>query len=356
MKNKYHISRRKFLTGSSAFAIGLTLNPYKLNSANINKLNFYNWDDYIADNTLTKFEEVTGINTKMAFFADNDELFSKLRQGNPGYDLIVPSGDYVEKMISANMLEKINHQKIPNINNIDKKFMDPSFDPGRTYSIPYMWGTVGIGFDKKYLSNTPDSWEFLYNSDKYSGNIALLSEGSTVLAIALKYLGYSANSRNVKYYKEAEELLIEQKKHIKVFAEDNGQDLLASGDVVLAQEWNGDIAQLMVEDNNISYVVPKEGSLIWEDCLCIPSDAPNIENAHKLINYILDANVGAEIADYIQYATPNIAAKNLMGDNYIKNPAIFPNKETLNLCENQVYLGEDMAKVIQDTWTRVLAY
>ena len=251
----------------------------------------------------------------------------------------------------------INVPKVlkPYMGNIDKNFLNPIFDPNREYSIPYMWGTIGIGFNKKRVSKTPDSWSYIYDSEIYSGNISLLSEATDVIACALKYLGYSANTKSTKEYKEAEELLITQKKHIKVFAEDNGQDLLASDDVIMAQEYNGDIAQIMLEDDNISYIVPKEGSIIWEDCLCIPKNAPHKENAHKFIDFILRADIGAELADYIQYATSNKAAKDLMDDEYKSNPAIFTEDESVKLCENMLYQGEEVSRMIQDTWTRILA-
>tara|TARA_B100000900_G_scaffold412486_1_gene434394 strand:+ start:1950 stop:3020 length:1071 start_codon:yes stop_codon:yes gene_type:complete len=355
MSNKYHISRRSFLTGTSAVAVGLSLMPLSLRAKNQDELNFYNWDDYIGENTLLDFANSAGVKTNVDYFADNDELFSKLREGNPGYDIIVPSDIYVEKMVKAGMLDRIDQDKISNMRNIDENFLNPVFDPNRDFSIPYMWGTIGIGYDKKRALATPDSWSYMYDSEIYSGNISLLSEATDVIACALKFLGYSANSQSAKEYKEVEELLIAQKNHIKVFAEDNGQDLLASGDVILAQEYNGDIAQVMLEDDNISYVVPKEGSIIWEDCLCIPKDAPHKDNALKFIDFILRADIGAELADYIQYATPNKAAKDLMGDEYKSNPAIFPPDETVKLCENMLYQGEEVSRMIQDTWTRILA-
>ena len=154
MNSKYHISRRSFLMGSSALAaVGITFSPLSANSNN--ELNFYNWDDYIGENTLSDFADNTGIKTKLDFFADNDELFSKLREGNPGYDIIVPSDIYVEKMVKANMLERIDHGKISNMNNIDTNFLDPVFDPKRQHSIPYMWGSIGIGYDKKRAGHHP---------------------------------------------------------------------------------------------------------------------------------------------------------------------------------------------------------
>ncbi|HSR71282.1 MAG TPA: extracellular solute-binding protein [Kiloniellales bacterium] len=348
-------SRRSFLAGTGAVAAGLSFGPKFAFGAEEPELNFYNWDTYIGETTLDDFKEVSGIDVTMDLYADNDELFAKLKEGNPGYDVIVPTNDFVERMISANMLLPLDHGLIPNIKNINPVFMDADFDPGRKYSLPYMWGTQGIGYRKSRVSSPPDSWKVLLESDEYSGRIALLSEATSILGVALKYLGYSYNSKNPAEIKEAEELLTRQKPHIKVFAEDNGQDLLLSGEVDLTMEWNGDILQVMEEDDDISYVVPKEGSLLWQDCLCIPTGAPHRENAHKFINFILDAEAGAKIAEFIYYATPNAAARELLPDEYNKNPAIFPDQETLARCEPAIYLGEDVQRLYDEAWTRILA-
>jgi spermidine/putrescine transport system substrate-binding protein len=347
------LSRRSFLARSSAVAAGLAFLPRFAGAAEEPKLNFYNWDTYIGETTLADFKDATGIEVKMDLYADNDELFAKLKEGNPGYDVIVPTNDYVERMILADMLETLDRDKIPNFSNLDPAFQDAQFDPGRTHSMPYMWGTQGIGYRKSMVSATPDSWKPLLDSDEYAGRIALLSEG--VIGAALKYLGYSYNSVDPAEVKRAEELLIAQKPNVKVFAEDNGQDLLLSGEVDLTMEWNGDILQVMEEDDDLSYVVPKEGSLLWQDCLCIPKGAPHPENAHTFINFILDAEVGAAIADFIYYATPNKAAKALLSENYTQNPAIFPSDETLARCEAGVYLGEEGQRLRDETWTRILA-
>jgi len=173
-----------------------------------------------------------------------------------------------------------------------------------------------------------------------------------VLSHAMKYMGHSLNSVDPAHIKAAEEMLIAQKPHIKVFADDNGQDLLASGEVDLTQEWNGDLLQVMDEDDEVSFVVPAEGGLLWQDCLCIPKDAPHYENAHALINFILDADAGAAIADYIQYATPNRAARQKMPDAYNQNPAIFPTDETIANCEVFTYKGEEVTRLFDEDWTR----
>jgi spermidine/putrescine transport system substrate-binding protein len=357
MKRIYRtsVSRRSFLAGTGAVAAGLTVMPRMGWSAEEARVNFYNWDTYIGETTLEDFKDASGISVKMDLFADNDELFAKLKSGNPGYDLIVPTNDFVERMIVAKMIQPIDQTKIPNFKNIDPVFQTASFDPGRKYSIPYMWGTMGLGYRKSRVDGVPDSWKHVFDSDEYSGRVALLSESTSLLGMVLKYLGYSMNSKDPKQIKQAEELLIKQKKHIKVFADDNGQDLLLSGEVDIAVEWNGDILQIMEEDEDIGYVVPKEGAMVWQDCLCIPTGAPHPGNAHKLINYILDAEAGAAIADFIQYATPNAAAKKLLPAEYRDNPAIFPSDATLAKCESAIYQGEAVERLFEEAWTRVQA-
>jgi len=348
-------TRRSFLAGTGAVAAGLSFRPSISWGAEEAKLNFYNWDTYIGETTLDDFKAATGVEVTMDLFADNDELFAKLKEGNPGYDVIVPTNDYVERMIGAEMLLPLDHAKIPNFKNVSKPFRDAAFDPGRKHSMPYMWGTIGIGYRKSKVKGTPDSWKALLDSSEYSGRIALLGDAVVVIGSTLKYLGYSFNSRNPDEIAKAEALLTKQKPHIKVFADDNGQDLLLSGEVDLTMEWNGDILQVMAEDDDLSYIVPKEGGELWQDCLAIPNGAPHPDNAHKFINYILDAEVGAAIADFIQYATPNEAAKKLMAPEYVNNPAVFPPDDVIARSEPPLYRGEETIRLLDAAWTRIQA-
>jgi len=352
---KKGVSRRSLLAGTGAVAAGLTFAPKLGWSAEEAEVNFYNWDTYIGETTLDDFEEATGISVTMDLFADNDELFAKLKEGNPGYDVIVPTNDYAERMIIAGMLEPLDHSMLPNIKNVNPAFQDAGFDPGRKYTMPYMWGTLGIGYRKSAVDGVPDSWKWLVDSDKYAGRVALLSEAVSVFGITAKYLGMTYNITDKADIDKVEAQLIKNKPNVRVFAEDNGQDLLLSGTVDLAMEWNGDILQVMAEDDDLAYVVPKEGSLVWQDTLAIPTGAPHPMNAHKLINYILDAEAGAKIADYIQYATANEAARQKLGDDYKNNPAIFPPQAVLDRCEPGLYRGEEVLRLINDAWTRVLA-
>ncbi len=347
------ISRRAALMGMGA--VGLTFTMPKRGQAAGGKVNFYNWDTYIGETTLADFTAATGIEVQYDLYADNDELFAKLKNGNPGYDLIVPTNDYVERMIIADMLSPIDHAKIPNMKNIDKNFLNPAFDPGRKFSIPYMWGTIGIGYRKSKVSSVPDSWAALYTSDEYAGRIAMLSDGQNVFGMALKLMGKSLNDWTPENIKAAEEMVIAQKKNIVAFAPDNGQDLLLSGEVDVVMEWNGDILQVMEEDEDIGYVLPKEGGLLWEDALAIPKGGPNPEGAHELINFILEPEVGKSIAEFIYYASPNAAAKAIADPDYTGNPAIFPPEEAVGKSETFKFPGQDIVQAIDEAWTRVKA-
>lgn len=350
------LSRRQFVQGTAAVGLTITAMPKFAFAAEEKKLNFYNWDTYIGETTLADFATATGIEVKMDLFSDNDELFAKLRAGNPGYDVIVPSTNWVARMSAADLLMPLDHRLIPNMKHIGARFLkDTPFDPGRKYSLPYMWGTVGIGYRKSKVKSVPDSWKWLYDSDVYSGKIAILSECDQMLGSALKLLGYSLNSTNADELKQAEAMLIKQKPHIKAFADDNGQDLLASGEVDLTMEWNGDIAQLMSEDDDIGYVVPKEGCLQWEDTLAIAKGAPHPQNAHAFINFIHDPMVNMGIAKTVQFATPNQTAVDGMDKSYSGNPAIFPPPADLAKAEGLNYLGEAAMSMREEICTRIMA-
>jgi spermidine/putrescine transport system substrate-binding protein len=351
---KFRPSRRSVLKSSGMFA-ALAFMPRNAMSAEEKKLTFYNYDTYIGTNTLADFNAATGIEVKMDLFADGDELFTKLKAGNPGYDVIVPTNDKIERMIKANMIVPLDHSKIPNIVNVDPAFMNPTFDPGRKYSLPYMWGTVGIGYRKSKVDGAIDSWASVLTDEKNSGRISQMGDQEHTIGMALKFLGFGYNSTNADELTKAKELLIASKKMVKKYADDNGQDLLAQGEVDLAVEYNGDIAQVMAEDEDITYVVPKEGSNVWEDTVAIAAGAPHPENAHAFINFIFDKDAGKHIAETIQYATPNKAARELMDVKYTGNPAIFPPAEILSKCEYASYLGEEALKARDEIWTAIQA-
>lgn len=352
-------SRRSLLAGLGAAAVGLSFGACapraRRRGGEEPKLNFYNWDTYIGRTTLADFKAAAGVEVNMSLFATNDELFAKLRAGNPGYDVIVPSNEFVTQMAAAGMLEPLDHALIPNIENLAPEFRDAPFDPGRRFSMPYTWLVTGIGYRKSKVDGVPDSWKWLFDSDRYKGRIALVSEAADIVRIGAKYLGHSLVGVTPEVAKQVEAMMIRQKPFIRAFHEDNGQDMLLQHEVDLVMEFNGDIAQAMKEDADIGFVVPREGSLLNSDCLAMPKGAPRPHNAHAFINYLLDAKAGAEISSTILYPTPNAAARALMPESYRSNPVIFPPPAELAKCEYGRFEGPAAQHLFEETMTRIRA-
>lgn len=349
-------SRRGFLAGLGAAAVGISFGGLGgCKRAAKGQLNFYNWDTYVGKDTLSGFEKESGVHVNMSLYSNNDELFAKLRGGNPGYDVVVPSNDFVQRMAKANMLMPLDHAKIPNIKNIAPQFADPPFDPGRKFAMPYTWLVLGIGYRKSKVQGVPDSWKTVLDSPQYKGRIALLSDAADLCRLTEMYLGKDINTFDPAALAQVQDLLIRQKPNVATFHDDNGQDLLLSGDADLVIEYNGDIAQVMKEDSDLAFVVPKEGSVIQSDQICIPAGAPNPDAAHAFINHVLSAEAGADLARTISYPTPNAAALAQMPEEYRNNPAIFPPPEAMAKCKYAQYLGEDAYRTFQDVITRVRA-
>jgi spermidine/putrescine transport system substrate-binding protein len=266
---------RGFLAGLGTAAVGITFSGLagcKKHPAQM--VNFYNWDTYVGKNTLSGFEKASGIGVNMSLYSNNDELFAKLRGGNPGYDVVVPANDFVQRMAKANMLMPLDHAKIPNMKNILPRFQDAPFDPGRKYAMPYTWLVLGIGYRKSKIQGVPDSWKWVLDSPQYKGRIAVLSDAADLCRLTEIYLGADMNTFDKATLAKVQDLLIRQKGNIATFHDDNGQDLLLSGDCDIVIEYNGDIAQVMREDKDLAFVVPKEGSILQSDQLCIPPARP----------------------------------------------------------------------------------
>lgn len=362
--SRHRASRRSLLQGLGAAAVGISFGGLAGCSpaakpeggAEEAKLNFYNWDTYIGETTLADFKAASGIDVNMSIFATNDELFAKMKTGNSGFDLIVPSNDFVSRLAMADLLLPLDHAKLPNLKNIDPAFMNPDYDPGRKWSVPYTWLVLGIGYRKSKMPAgfVPDSWKYLFDSDMFKGKIALLSEAGDLVRLGAKYLGHSVNAVDQAIVDQVAAMLIKQKPFIKAFHEDDGQDMLLSKDVDVVLEYNGDIAQAKVEDDDIDFIIPKEGSQLNSDTWCIPKDAPRPDNAHKFINYMMDAEAGKKIYETILYPAPNAAAKALMPDDYKNNPIIFPPADVLGKCEYAAF-NEALTQVYEDAITKVKA-
>ncbi len=357
------LSRRSLLQQTGAAAVGISLAGGLAACGGGNGggrvVNFYNWDTYIGPTTLDDFQAATGARVEMSLFATNDELFARLRAGNPGFDVIVPSNEFVTRMSQAQMIQELDHSKIPNKANLLPEFQDAAFDPGRRYSMPYTWLVLGIAYRKAAMPNgmTPNSWRWLFDSPQFSQKLSLLSESADLIRLCAKYLGHSVNNIPDEMLTRIEQMLIRQKPHVKQFHQDNGQDLLASGEVDIVLEYNGDIAQLMAAEGGdaFDFLVPQEGTLINSDCLCIPTGAPHVDDAHAFINYLLDAEAGKKITEEILFPTPNAAARDLMPESYKNNPVIFPPADLMARSEYGAFEGDDKARQYEEIFTRVSA-
>lgn len=357
------VSRRSILKQTGAAAVGLTILPTLegcSKPADDRTVQFLNWDTYIGPTTLADFTAATHTPVKMDLFASNDELFAKFRAGNPGYDVIVPSNEYVTRMADAQMLMPLDHAKIPNFANLLPEFKDAGFDPGRRFSMPYTWLAIGVGYRKSKMAGkvpggVPDSWKWLLDSDAFHQKVSVLGESADLIRIAAKYKGHSVNGISGAMISDIERMLIRQKPHILKFHSDDGQDLLVSGEVDLVMEYNGDIAQVMKDDPDLGWVIPKEGSLLNQDTLCIPKGAPHPDGAHAFINYLLDGQAGAKIATEINFATPNGAARALMPDSYKNNPVIYPTPAEIARCEYGTFEGDARSQMYEEVFTRITA-
>jgi spermidine/putrescine transport system substrate-binding protein len=318
-----------------------------------NVLSIFNWSDYIDPEVLAEFEQKYNVKIKYDTFDSNESLFAKIRAGNPGYDLIVPTGDYVEIMAKLGLLEELDRQNIPNLKNLDDKFLNYNFDPGNKYSVAYQWGTAGIGYNIKATGSEIDSWTALFDP-KYQDRVALIEDLRSVLGIVLIYLGEDPNTTDPATIEKAKNYLVQNKNAISVFAPDTGQTLLDQGEVDLAFEWSGDIFQVMEENPDLRYVIPKEGSLVWVDTFAIPKNAPHKALAEAFINFTLEPEISARISNYVRYATPNKVAleQGLIAEEDRNNPAIYPPSEVFERLQYIHDIGK-ATTLYDDAWTEL---
>lgn len=308
-------------------------------------VSFYNWTDYIDPEVLTMFEAECGVEVVYDTYSSNEDLLAKMQAGASGYDLIVPSDYMVSIMIQLDMLHALDHNNIPNLANIYPRFAETPYDPGNVYTAPYQWGTTGIGYNEAEVGAVPDSWDYIFDpemAEQFSGKISLLNDQREVIGAVLKYLGYSMNSVDPDELEEAKQTILAIKPYVATFDSDSFGDILVSGDVVIGHGWSGGYFQdIYASDNeDLGYVIPKEGGVIWTDNLAIPKTAPNPYTAEVLINYILDPEIAAMISNSNYYASPVQTAEPMILDEIKQDPGIYPSEETLAKMEFLRELGE----------------
>ncbi len=316
-------------------------------------LNVLNWGDYIDEELLAQFTEETGIEVKYSTMASNEEMLAKLSAPDCIFDVCFPSDYIIEKMIAQDMLHELNKDNIPNLVNIDERFMDLSFDPENKYSVPYMWGTVGILYNTTMVDEPVTSWKILWD-EKYSGQIFMYDSIRDTIGITLKMLGYSINTREESAIAEAQQALLEQKPLVKAYLDDPIKSRMIAGEGAFGVVYSGDAVWCIEENPDLAYAVPEEGSNYWFDNVIIPKTSKNTEAAEKFINFLCDAEVAKANTEYIGYSSPNKAALALLDAEMLEDETYNPPQEVLDRCEVFHDLG-DFLEVYNEAWNHIKA-
>ena len=358
--------KKTLLAASVAFALGASL-------ANANEVRMYNWSDYIAEDTFDKFTAETGIRVIYDVFDSNEVLEAALLSGRSGYDLVVPSNHYLTKQISAGAFVELDHSKLTNLGNLNPDLMKilEDVDPGSKFSVPYLWGTNGFGYNEGRVlailgDDAPvDSWALMFDPEVTAKlaaggcGISMLDSGDEMLPAAMAFLGLNPNSNAPEDFAAAAAVISSVQPHITYFHSSRYISDLANGDICVAAGYSGDILQAAERaeeagnGNVIIYTIPKEGAALWFDMLAIPQGAPNIENAHTLINFLLRPEIIADITNYVWYANPNSAADEFVDPDILSDDSIYPTAEV----KENLYLAKERPletqRIITRTWNRV---
>lgn len=320
------------------------------------RLNLFIWSEYIDPRIMADFEKEFACKVKIDLYEDNESMMAKLEGGGMSlYDVVVPSNYIIQPLIKRKLIQPLRTDRIPNMANIADDFRNPPYDPGNKYTAPYQWGTVGLYIRKPKDKPVEETWGLLFDPQKQPGPFLMIDDSRAMIGPALKYLGYSINTTDKKQLSEARNLLVETKKRSAGFTGgvDGKNRVLARG-VVMATVYNGDAVRGMKEDADTYFFMPQEGGEVWVDNLCIPAKAPNREMAETFINYILDAQVGARLSNFNQYATPNKAAREFIKPEDLKNSAIYPPADMMKKLEFMVDLGPHN-RLYDEVWTYVKA-
>lgn len=334
-------------------------------------VHIYNWSDYIADDTVKKFEEATGYKVVYDVYDSNEVLEAKLLAGNSGYDVVVPTSSFFARQLKAGVYQELDKSKLPNLKNMDPALMQgaAAYDPDNAHSVIYMWGTTGIGYNEDAVKQRlgddapTDSWALIFDpqyAEKLADcGITLLDSQTDVMQSALAYLGLDPKSTSADDMEKAAELLQKVRPYIRYFHSSQYISDLANGEVCVSLGYSGDIfiaADRAEEANNgvnISYSVPKEGAQQWFDFMAIPTDAPNPEGALAWINFIMDPQITADITNYVWYANANPASMQFVEDDIKDDPAIFPPAEVLAKLFPTVVYDAKLDRVMTRLWTKV---
>lgn len=317
------------------------------------ELTVFNWYDYIDPAVIDMFEEETGITVKYANFTTNEEMYTKVEAGAGTYDVLFPSEYMIERLIAGDLLAELDLDAMPNFANVKESLKNPSYDPGNKYSVPYMWGTLGILYNTEMVEDEITSWSTLFDT-KYAGNILMMNSMRDTIGLALKYLGYSMNTRNEAEISAAKDILVKQKqdKIESGYLLDETKDKMVGGEAAIGIIYSGDAQYAIEKNDKLKYVIPEEGSNIWVDGMVIPKSSKNQEAAMKFIDFMCREDVAQMNFDYIYYCSPIQQVVDNLSEEDAASATINPSEEVVARCE---YFNDvsDCMELYENAWMEV---
>lgn len=341
-----NIGRREFLIGAAATATGLLSScAWKSSksgySSDEKQVNVYSWADYIDPNVIPEFEKRYGIKVVYDTFASNEALLAKLQTGASDYDVIVPTSYLIHHLSKLNLISALDHSRLTNFVNVSTRFKNPPFDPHCKHTVPYTWGTTGIGFNQKTFDRgkIPDSTDIFWDK-KLAGRMTLLDDARETIGMALKRRGYSYNTVDEGEIRLAFDDLKIQKPLTMSYTSDQVIVQLASGDSLLSLVFSGDAYQAARDNKDVRYVIPAKGTSLWTDNLCIPKSAPHLDNAYLWLNFMLEPEIAAANANYTRYSTPNEKALPKIEPELLADKNLYPDDRVLDRCDQIGDVGQ----------------
>lgn len=331
---------------------------YSTKTTSTGSLKVYNWGEYMDPQVLELFEKETGISVTYDEYETNESMYPIIAKGAADYDLICPSDYMIQKMSDEGLLEPINWSRIPNAKNIDDQYFEfaRGYDENNTYSMPYLWGTVGILYNKKMVKGPIDSWGVLWDT-RYQDDILMQKSVRDAFGVALKYLGYSLNTTDEAQLDEAKQKLLEQKYSgvVQAYVVDEVRDKMIAGEAAMGVIYSGEALTCMEENEDLAYVIPKEGSNLWMDNFAIVKGAKNKENAEKFLNFLCRPEIMKMNFEYITYSVPSSKARELLPDEYKNSTIAFPALDSLKNCEVLKYVGKDGDSLYNQKWKEIMS-
>ena len=322
-------------------------------SSDNGSLNIFIWTEYVPDSVIAKFEEETGIKVNVSTFSSNEDMLAKVKSESEGtYDIIQPSDYMVKQLIAQDMLEKLDHDQLTNLSNIGEMYLDPAYDPGNVYSVPYQGGVAAIGVNTAKVTDDISSYADLFN-ENLKGSLVVLDDFRAVIGMTERSMGLSMNETDPDQLAKVKEKLLTIKDNVKLYDSDSPKSALISGDCTVAYCWAAEIALAMEENPDIKIVFPSEGPYVFMDNWCIPKGSKNVEAATKFINFMMEPEVAQMVMEEFPYLNPNTKAVEAMGEDYSANEAKNPPQEVIESGEYVDNLDSDTLAIYDDMWTEL---